>query len=678
VTDSPIDQVLTIEFSQPMASVSTEKAIQVDPLQNVVFEWSVGGSVLEISPADTWGADKVYSITVDTTAQSAALLALVSPVSFTFETGPYYVLAAEWGGRGVSDGSFRTPYGSEIDELRGYIYITDCRNHRVQQFLLDGTLVRAWGTLGLGPGQLKRPADVKIDSHGTVYIAEEHNHRVQVFTMEGAHLGFIGSFGTGDGQLNNPLGIALDSQDNLYVVDYGNNRVQKFSPNGDFLLSWGVPGTGDGEFRGPYYMEIDDHDQVYVVDRGNHRVQKFTKEGVFVAKWGRNGGDGTSGYLEGEFDFPHEIAVGPDGEIYVADTYNGRIQVHTAEGEFSYSWEIGGWPKTVAVDQWGNVFVSDMLGFSEQVVSTWTKNVSGAIRWDPPPFYPTEFPGLLSELGLYPDAPRLDSTSSSVVFFEPEWPLWSNGLDKARYLSLPDGYSVETADRDEWQYPDGTRFFKTFSYNTGVGSSQRSRPVETRVIWKRAGTWEVAAYMWKSDGTDAELIISDRPVAFVGVDSSGGTFGHMVPSREQCLVCHEASPAFILGFSEVQLNHALPARGEAQLVELFESGALRGPLPLTPDKVTDPNELTRMVKGYAQGNCVHCHNGGVAIDFSHRNFLGNTINVTGRDGTLVIPGDPEHSALYRLFSEGKMPPLGVQLLDDEAINLIYNWIAGLG
>ncbi len=103
------------------------------------------------------------------------------------------------------------------------------------------------------------------------------------------------------------------------------------------------------------------------------------------------------------------------------------------------------------------------------------------------------------------------------------------------------------------------------------------------------------------------------------------------------------------------------------------SGFAGGPVA----KVTDPDESTRLVKGYVQGNCVQCHNGGVAIDFGHETFLQNTVNVAGRDGILIVPGNPDQSSLYRLFSEGGMPPLGVQLIDSETIDLLGSWITEL-
>ena len=116
-----------------------------------------------------------------------------------------------------------------------------------------------------------------------------------------------------------------------------------------------------------------------------------------------------------------------------------------------------------------------------------------------------------------------------------------------------------------------------------------------------------------------------EPVDIPVVDSAGTAFRHIVPSREECNVCHQASPGFVLGFSEIQLNHQLPGHSSTQFSRLIESGTLSGFAGGPVAKVTDPDESTRLVKGYVQGNCVQCHNGGVAIDFGHETFLQNTL-----------------------------------------------------
>ena len=675
--DLPLDQAIEVEFSNAMMRDLTVVATTIDPATSVDFEWSSDAKTLVIKPEELWEPDISYSVTIDGSAKDTNHQSLGETVTVTLETGSFYVLATQWGGKGTTDGSFRTPYGSEIDDLNHIIYITDCRNARVQKFGLDGTLVGAWGTLGAGEGQLNTPADVKLDSDGKVYVVEERNHRVQIFDEDGGHIGFVGSYGVGAGEFNNPLGVALDSQNDLYVVDYGNHRIQKFSPDGNFLFSWGTYGTADGEFNGPYYIEIDSRDFVYVVDRDNHRVQKFTSEGEFVTKWGRNGGDGTSGYLEGEFDYPHEIAVGPDNNVYVADTYNGRIQVHTSEGEFVRTFEVSGWPKTVAVDQAGTVFVSDVLGVGGNVVSAWAVNLTGITEWSPPASIDPELPTLLSEFDVYPSAPDLTVHTDAAINYEPEWPLWSNGSEKDRFLLMPSNESIDVSDSNKWDFPEDIKFFKTFSYARDGESAQRPRPIETRLIWKRDGDWTVASYLWKADGSDAELLDGSEPVDIPVVDSAGRAFRHIVPSREECNVCHQASPGFVLGFSEIQLNHQLPGHSSTQFSRLIESGTLMGFAGGPVAKVTDPDESTRLVKGYVQGNCVQCHNGGVAIDFGHETFLQNTVNVAGRDGILIVPGNPDQSSLYRLFSEGGMPPLGVQLIDSETIDLLGSWITEL-
>ena len=83
---------------------------------------------------------------------------------------------------------------------------------------------------------------------------------------------------------------------------------------------WGTYGTGDGEFSWPEGIAVASDGNVYVADKNNYRIQKFTSEGRFVSKWGTEGTD------DGEFDYPAGVAVASDGSVYVADIFNNRIQ----------------------------------------------------------------------------------------------------------------------------------------------------------------------------------------------------------------------------------------------------------------------------------------------------------------------------------------------------------------
>ena len=76
----------------------------------------------------------------------------------------------------------------------------------------------------------------------------------------------------------------------------------------------------DGQFNNPAGVAVASDGNVYVSDPGNDRIQKFTSAGVFVIKWG------TSGTGDGQFNDPHSVAVAPDGSVYVTDSNNNRIQ----------------------------------------------------------------------------------------------------------------------------------------------------------------------------------------------------------------------------------------------------------------------------------------------------------------------------------------------------------------
>ncbi len=92
--------------------------------------------------------------------------------------------------------------------------------------------------------------------------------------------------------------------------------VSSGEPAPKFILQWGSNGTANGQFSGPHGIEVDADGNVYVVDTGNNRVQKFTSDGVFLIKWG------SPGAAPGQFNHPHGIGIGPMGDVYVAETGN--------------------------------------------------------------------------------------------------------------------------------------------------------------------------------------------------------------------------------------------------------------------------------------------------------------------------------------------------------------------
>ncbi len=173
---------------------------------------------------------------------------------------------------------------------------------------------------------------------------------------------------TGDpNPFNAPVGIAIDPHGNIYVMDTKNSRVQKFDSNGNSILMWGSPGSGEGQFsitvRDEGRLAVDAQGNVYVLDVSNYRVQKFDGEGKFLAQWGTKGKD------EGQFTEASDIAIDKQNNVYVVDYQNRVVQKFDENGKLLLRWGKTGLNDgefaglfSVAIDPDGNILVADETG----------------------------------------------------------------------------------------------------------------------------------------------------------------------------------------------------------------------------------------------------------------------------------------------------------------------------
>jgi DNA-binding beta-propeller fold protein YncE len=172
--------------------------------------------------------------------------------------------------------------------------------------------------------------------------------------------------------LNTPRNLALAPDGSIYITDTGNHRIIQASPDGEILQTWGSPTTAGqmpavpepaapGTFQEPWGLAVDAAGNVYVADTWNHRIQKFDSQGSFLLEWG-TGGVRAEG--EDRMWGPRAVATGAGGQVYVADTGNRRIAAFDSQGRFLYDFESEGEalldePVGLAVGRDGRVYVAD-------------------------------------------------------------------------------------------------------------------------------------------------------------------------------------------------------------------------------------------------------------------------------------------------------------------------------
>jgi uncharacterized protein (TIGR03663 family) len=283
----------------------------------------------------------------------------------------------------------------------------------------------------------------------------------------------LGGLGTLAGQFQSPRGLALAPDGSLYVADAGNNRIQHLSQAGKVLQVWGsfadiskgaAPG---GTFNEPWGVAVGPDGSVYVADTWNYRIQKFTADGKFLLMWGTGPAEGNT-----QFYGPRGLAVDSLGHVFVADTGNKRIVIFDANG--NYLGEFGSpgaqlgqldEPVDIALDAQGNAYVTD----------TWNQRIQV----------------------FTPDATRLVYTASAA------WDVdgWSgNGLDNKPFITVDPTGIVSVTDPE---------LCRVISFSASTGKATR--------VWDgcAAGTAfqlpigvlsDGSGGLWVTDATNGKLV----------------------------------------------------------------------------------------------------------------------------------------------------------------------------
>jgi hypothetical protein len=338
-------------------------------------------------------------------------------------------------------------------------------------------------------------------------------------------------------------------------------------------------------------------------------------------------------------------------------------------------------------------------------------------------------PALLSQTGLYAGegTTRIDPLNRP---FSPQYPLWTDGAAKRRWIRLPKGKAIDGSNLSRWEFPVGTKFWKEFSFD--------GHKVETRLLWRvSAKRWVFASYVWNEAQTEATL----APEAGIpGVVEVAPGKRHSIPGIADCRACHDSARTEILGFDALNLSddrdpnapHAEPLTREMLTLKTLMDESLiypkRPELIDAPPRIAASSPEARAALGYLSTNCGSCHNRESSIA-SLGLILKHTVSGSGsrpasarvasygevtperlgREGgepgtaectaaltttvgkrghwvvpeaqeasRLINPGHPESSALVRRVKSrrpsSQMPPLGSVVVDKQAVDLLSSWV----
>ncbi len=327
------------------------------------------------------------------------------------------------------------------------------------------------------------------------------------------------------------------------------------------------------------------------------------------------------------------------------------------------------------------------------------------------------FPRRLSETGLF--TPVQDQAPSpGVTSYSVNATHWADHTTSERWMALPGNEPVQIENNQRWLFPNGAVLAKTVSIEMTQGDAASSRRLETQILHREEGSWRPYTYLWNEDQTDAELVAAAGVTLSLRIKDPSAPEGireqaYRVASRGECQMCHNpwvelktsgvgiqsASP-LALTIDQLNRNHGTNASDENQLTALQRHQWISGEVPQTPSdapKLANPYDakadLNERVRSYFHVNCAHCHQphagGSAVIELASDVKLQDAKILDAKPGQgafgisharIVAPHDPEGSVLFYRMAKagnGRMPRIGSNEVDEQAVAMMHEWITGL-
>jgi uncharacterized repeat protein (TIGR03806 family) len=310
----------------------------------------------------------------------------------------------------------------------------------------------------------------------------------------------------------------------------------------------------------------------------------------------------------------------------------------------------------------------------------------------------------LSETGCFSSLSPLQA-ATGLVPYSVQMQLWSDSLEKLRWIALPDGQKIAYQEDKRWSFPQGTVLVKHFQIPPSLHPQGKLQHIETRFMVHHADGWQGYTYVWDEAQQEAQLIDNSttRKVALLDpIQGMTRNLDYHLPSRAECLQCHNATAGYALGLETRQINRDHDYNGivDNQLRTLDHIGFFDPPLdpnkkdyPRFPSLEDKSVPEAQRLRAYLDVNCATCHQPGLnlntAIDLRVEASLAQmkVCDIRPERGDLGVanarllaPGEPDRSILYlRTIRRDtlRMPNIGALIEHTEATAMLRAWIEGI-
>ncbi len=313
---------------------------------------------------------------------------------------------------------------------------------------------------------------------------------------------------------------------------------------------------------------------------------------------------------------------------------------------------------------------------------------------------PATAPALLSDTGLFADLSNMNPVSG-LIDYRVQAAYWSDNTLRRRWIGIPDAQQIRFSENEPWTLPLGSVVVQQVDIELTTGDPMSEWRLETRVLVHTDSGWRAFSYRWNAGQTDANLLTTDADETLqISTGDGQAELVYHYPSEAECLRCHNGNAMTVLGISTRQLNgdFEYPTRSNNQLrsfnhIALFDQTiAEANALPRMPDPFDTVEPLEARAKAYLDVNCASCHQPGgptpSQIDLRFQTAVAemNVLDQPALDEApdsvvrLLAAGDSANSELWLRMqgqSGNRMPPLDSQLIDNDGLALIGEWIDGL-